>query len=296
MISNLLDSIRLLFRREKKPFLQLKEILGFYPHNINIYKLALMHKSIAYQERKNIKAQGGEVQNDGKTNGKSKGNNHDKAFLLNNERLEFLGDAVLGAIVADILYRHYGNRQEGFLTTLRSRIVRRSSLNKLAVQIGLDKLILHAGAVTSAHNSYMNGNAFEAFFGAIYIDRGYHYCYKFLEERIFKTYINIDAVSAEDENHKSALIEWCQKYQFEFAFSNREHREGSVPKFHSEVRIEGVSIGAGEGYSKKEADQCAAQKALRRIYREHTLKRKLKDLKTERKLKDAEPKESQKQQ
>ena len=130
--------------------MQLKSILGFLPHNITLYQTALMHKSLTLHE---------------------KGAKH-----INNERLEYLGDAMLGAVVADILYQRYPNKQEGFLTTLRSKLVRRDTLNKLAVQIGLDKLVLYSGRATSAHNSYMNGNAFEAFFGAIYLDRGYDYC------------------------------------------------------------------------------------------------------------------------
>ncbi|MBQ9363339.1 MAG: ribonuclease III [Bacteroidaceae bacterium] len=267
----ILDMLRLLFRKDKKPFLKLRSILGFYPHNIKLYRLALKHKSTTYAERE------AHLAKSEKTKPVSKA-------ILNNERLEFLGDAVLGAVVADILYRHYGTKQEGFLTSLRSKIVCRSSLNKLAVELGLDKLILYSGSVTTAHNSYMNGNAFEAFFGAIYLDRGYSYCYKFMEKIVFNKYINIDKRSQEEVNYKSNLIEWCQKYQFQFKFTNREMREGKIPKFHSELRIEGVVCGAGEGYSKKESDQEAAQKALRRIKREPSLKKKILGVVEERKL------------
>jgi len=267
----ILDTIRLLFRKDKKPFILLKRILGFYPHNIRLYQLALKHKSVAYFEREELRSQG------------------KKPVLayeatLNNERLEFLGDAVLGAIVADILYRHYANRQEGFLTSLRSKIVCRSSLNRLAVELGLDKLILHSGNTTGAHNSYMNGNAFEAFLGAIYLDRGYDCCYRFMEKQVLKRYIDVKKLSTEEQNHKSTLIEWCQRYQYKFQFTNREMREDKVPKFHSEVRIEGIVCGAGEGYSKKESDQCAASKAMRRIKREPSLKQKIADAHAQRKL------------
>lgn len=247
-----LDNIWLLFRREKEPYLRLKRILGFYPHNIKLYQLALKHKSVAHFEREERKARGEKPV-------------HDYRSSLNNERLEFLGDAILGAIVADILYRHYGTRQEGFLTSLRSKIVCRRSLGELAVKIGLDKLILHAEGATTSHNSYMNGNAFEAFFGAIYLDRGYRYCYRFMENVVFRKYINIERVARAEENHKSALIEWCQKYQYKFNFQNRETREGGSPKFFSNLTIEGVAAGEGTGYSKKESDQNAAHEALRRI-------------------------------
>ena len=246
MISDIIDKIRLLFVSEKKPFLRLKSILGFYPRNIRLYQLALMHKSLAYHEQ-------------------------DKHYV-NNERLEFLGDAMLGAIVADILYKHYGNKQEGFLTTLRSKIVCRNSLNKLSHDIGLDKLIRHAGAITTGHNSFMSGNALEAFVGAIYLDRGYKYCYRFIEEQVFQKYLNIDAIAKQEKNFKSSLIEWCQKYQYKFEFTQKESRdEKNTPVFHSSVFVEGISCGTGDGYSKKESDQNAAKQALKRIKQDKDL-------------------------
>lgn len=251
MYFDLSDKIRLLFRKEKEPYLRLKGILGFYPHNIELYKLALKHKSIAHFEREEMRAKGEKIKRDYKSS-------------LNNERLEFLGDAILGAIVADILYRHYGTRQEGFLTNLRSKIVCRNSLGELAVKIGLDKLILHASANT-CHNSYMNGNAFEAFLGAIYLDRGYTYCYRFIERLVAQKHINIEKAAREEKNAKSSLIEWCQRYQYKFVFRNREIREGSSPKFLCDITIEGVSCESGEGYSKKESDQNAAKQTMRRI-------------------------------
>ena len=224
--------------------MQLRNILGFLPRDIRLYQTALMHKSLTLRE---------------------KGEKH-----INNERLEYLGDAVLSAVVADILYQRYPNKQEGFLTTLRSKLVRRDTLNKLAVQMGLDKLVLYSGRATSAHNSYMNGNAFEAFFGAIYLDRGYEYCMSFARDVIFKKYINIEEVSKTEENYKSKLIEWCQKHQFEFKFdivSQKILQDRNTPKFVSRVTIEGVYCGTGDGYSKKESHQKAAQQAYKHIRR-----------------------------
>ena len=224
--------------------MQLRNILGFLPRDIRLYQTALMHKSLTLRE---------------------KGEKH-----INNERLEYLGDAVLSAVVADILYQRYPNKQEGFLTTLRSKLVRRDTHNKLAVQMGLDKLVLYSGRATSAHNSYMNGNAFEAFFGAIYLDRGYEYCMSFARDVIFKKYINIEEVSKTEENYKSKLIEWCQKYQFEFKFdivSQKILQDRNTPKFVSRVTIEGVYCGTGDGYSKKESHQKAAQQAYKHIRR-----------------------------
>lgn len=270
MKTNFIDTFRLLFRKDKKPFLQLYAILGFYPHNIKLYQLALKHKSMVHQEREERRQRGESRRLDFKSS-------------LNNERLEFLGDAILGAIVADILYRHYGTKQEGFLTSTRSKIVRRSSLNKLAVDLGLDKLILHSNSTNNAHNSYMNGNAFEAFFGAIYLDRGYDYCYRFMEERVFRKYINVEKLVNEDENYKSTFIEWCQKYQFKFKFVNQEKRENNVPKFISEVSIEGIVCGRGEGYSKKESDQNAAKEALANIRRDNSVRDKVRNAIAEKK-------------
>lgn len=267
-VSNIIDMVRLLFRKDKKPYLQLKKILGFYPHNIRVYQLALKHKSVAHFEREEMKAKG--------LINKAADKAALKSQSLNNERLEFLGDAVLGAVVADILYRHYGNKQEGFLTNLRSKIVCRKSLNQLAVKIGLDKLVQHTGAVTTGHNSFMNGNAFEAFFGAIYLDRGYAYCYRFMEMQVFKRYINVDDLSRKEENFKSKFIEWCQKYQYQFDFEREEKRDGNVPKFFTTLNVEGIEIGKGQGYSKKESDQSAAKDALRRI-QDKSLSMRIKD-------------------
>lgn len=281
VISDILDTIRLLFISEKKPFLQLKAILGFYPHNLKLYKLALKHKSVTFYEHEKEKEANGEK-------GKGKGEKRrarrkasesaqatpseavPKSTVtdINNERLEFLGDAILGAVVADILYRHYGKKQEGFLTSLRSKIVCRNSLNKLATDLGLDKLIHYIGAATTGHNSFMNGNAFEAFFGAIYLDRGYAYCYRFMEQRVFAHYIDIEKVAGQEANFKSRLIEWCQKYQFKVSFTQKESRDtkhNNIPMFHSSVYIEGIPCGTGEGYSKKESDQNAARQALKQV-------------------------------
>ena len=143
MFSNITDRIRLLFRKDKESYFRFYKMLGFYPRNISIYEQALLHKSSS------IKSEQGR--------------------LLNNERLEFLGDAILDAVVADIVYKKFEGKREGFLTNTRSKIVQRETLNRLAIEIGLDKLIKYS-ARQSSHNSYMCGNAFEALVGAIYLD------------------------------------------------------------------------------------------------------------------------------
>ncbi len=252
MFHAILNHIRLLFHQGKKPFSELKAILGFMPRDLRYYRIALMHKSASERVR-----------------------GHHK---INNERLEFLGDAVLDAIVADIIFRRYPDCQEGFMTTLRSKLVKRDRLNRLAEQIGLDKLILFTGKASSAHNSYMNGNAFEAFVGAIYLDRGYAYCKKFMTNVILKKYVDLNELSKVEENYKSKVIEWCQRRQLKVRFeiiSQQKQSDYSTPKFVSRVMIEDVYCGRGEGYSKKESHQEAARQAYKRITRNAPLAKQL---------------------
>ena len=240
-IENAIDHVRLLLRKDKEPYLRLYSIMGFYPHDLSLYRVALMHRSTTSTNR--------------------------QMRHINNERLEFLGDAILGAVVADIVYERYKDQQEGFLTTLRSKIVKRETLNDLAVKIGLDKLVIHSDRIASSHNNYMNGNAFEAFIGAIYLDRGYDFCMSFIKERILQYYINIDKMSQKEENYKSKIIEWCQRYQcqFDFVITNEKMEAGNAPKFYAEVVIEGLTCGKGTGYSKKESHQNASHQAFKKV-------------------------------
>jgi len=240
VLRNKIDKIRLLFRKDRESYLCFYRILGFYPRNIQLYEQALLHKSTSLRS--------------------------EKGRPINNERLEFLGDAILDAIVGDIVYKHFEGKKEGFLTNTRSKIVQRETLNKLAVEIGLDKLIKYS-ARSSSHNSYMYGNAFEAFIGAIYLDQGYERCKRFLEERIIHPYIDLDKLSRKEVNFKSKLIEWSQKNKIEVSFELIEQffDKESNPVFQTEVRIEGLAGGNGTGYSKKESQQNAAQMALKKI-------------------------------
>lgn len=189
-----------------------------------------------------------------------------KGRLLNNERLEFLGDAILDAVVADIVYKRFEGKREGFLTNTRSKIVQRETLNRIAVQIGLDKLIKYTTR-QSSHNSYMCGNAFEALVGAIYLDRGYETCKFFMEERIIKPYLNLDKLSRKEVNFKSKLIEWGQKNRFliEFNLLEQSVDEDQNPVFETQVVVEQTPAGQGKGYSKKESQQEAAHETLNKI-------------------------------
>ncbi|EKU90755.1 ribonuclease III [Bacteroides oleiciplenus] len=256
MLRNQINKIRLLFHKDRESYLCFYKILGFYPRNIQLYQQALLHKSTSIRS--------------------------EKGRPLNNERLEFLGDAILDAIVGDIVYKHFEGRREGFLTNTRSKIVQRETLNKLAVEIGLDKLVKYS-ARSSSHNSYMYGNAFEAFIGAIYLDQGYDRCKHFMEEKIFKNYIDLDKMSRKEVNFKSKLIEWSQKSKVEVSFELIEQflDEDYNPMFHTEIRIEGISAGKGTGYSKKESQQNAAQAALKKIKNDAAFKEEIEAAKTQ---------------
>ena len=238
--SNLIDRIRLLFRKDKESYLCFYRMLGFYPRNIRIYEQALLHKSSSVKS--------------------------DKGRLLNNERLEFLGDAILDAVVGDIVYQKFEGKREGFLTNTRSKIVSRESLNHVAEQIGLVKLIKF-NTRQSAHNSYMGGNAFEALVGAIYLDRGYDYCKYFMEHRIIGQYLNLEKLSRKEVNFKSKLIEWTQKNKVVIAFElvSQTLDEFNSPVFETEILIEGIPACKGKGYSKKESQQIAAHETLNKI-------------------------------
>ena len=259
MLRNQIDKIRLLFRKDKESYFCFYKILGFYPRNIQLYQQALLHKSTSIRS--------------------------EKGRPLNNERLEFLGDAILDAIVGDIVYKHFEGRREGFLTNTRSKIVQRETLNKLAVEIGLDKLVKYSTR-SSSHNSYMYGNAFEAFIGAIYLDQGYERCKRFMDEKIFKNYIDLDKMSRKEVNFKSKLIEWSQKSKVEVSFELIEQflDEDYNPMFHTEIRIEGISAGKGTGYSKKESQQNAAQAALKKIKNDASFKEQIEATKAQNHL------------
>ena len=240
MIINIIDRVKLPFRKEKELYSSLFNIIGLYPHNISYYKLALMHKSVMHRNKK----------------GKP----------VNNERLEFLGDAILDAAVGDIVYRHFPGKREGFLTNTRSKLVQRETLNKLAQEMGINKLILSSGH-SASHNSYLGGNAFEALVGALYLDRGYDACMVFLKKRILSQMINIDKVAYKEVNFKSKLIEWSQKnkVKLEYKFVKGGKDNGGSPTFCYQVVLEGIEGCKGDGFSKKESQQKASKDTLEQL-------------------------------
>ncbi|MDF1574953.1 MAG: ribonuclease III [Bacteroidales bacterium] len=229
--------------KNRRFYLDLVRLLGFLPRHISLYKLALIPRS-ALQ--------------------KNPSGNH-----LNNERLEYLGDAVLDAIVADHLFQRFPQGDEGFMTKLRARIVKRKNLDYLAIKIGIPAMI-NPGVNTGSKSKHTYGNALEAIIGAIYLDRGYRAARKFFERKIMKRHIDLVQLVKKDPDYKSRIIEWSQKNRMEIIFdSKEEHIDGrKSPSFVSTVHINAEEKGTGRGDSKKEAEQQASKIALKSI---HTL-------------------------
>lgn len=240
MLKKLYRTIRLFPKRGREPYVSFYKILNFYPYNITLYEQALLHKSSSIKLK------------DGR--------------WINNERLEFLGDAILDAIVADIVFKEFEYKKEGFLTNMRSKIVQRETLNRLALDLGLDRLI-KSSAKTGNHKTHMYGNALEALIGAIYLDQGYRIAKKFVHERLIVEHLNIETVAQQEVNFKSRLIEWSQKNKIPIDFRLIESftDDNNNPIFYTAVDIYDVESGTGRGYSKKESQQRAAEEALSKI-------------------------------
>ena len=247
--------IRLFRLKHKEPYLSLYNILGFYPDNISLYEQAFIHRSITSTQ-----------------NGRRG----------NNERLEFLGDAVLDAIIADIVYKHFPNKREGFLTNTRSKIVQRESLNNIALELGIDKKVTSMPYATT-HHKYMYGNALEALIGAIYLDQGYRRCCKFVEERIIDKYISLDKLATREVNFKSRLLEWGQKERLHIEFNLIEtfNDDEGFPVFQTSVSLEGTPLGVGIGGTKKESQQLAAKTVIRKIHKDKDVHLLIKSLKNQ---------------
>lgn len=223
--------------KNKEFYHSLRELLGYKPKNLIYYERALTHKSIR------------EV--------------NDYGVVVNNERLEYLGDSVLDTVVADFLFNKYPNEDEGFLTNIRSKIVKRKHLDSLGAKLGLDSLIKSKIRGDKVH-SHVLGNALEALVGAIYLDRGYKYSKFFIIEILIKKHVDIEELITTEENFKSRLIEYVQKEKVDLVFDTQDSisKRG---KFESKVLIDTKEMGKGLGSSKKEAEQNAAENALKNI-------------------------------
>jgi ribonuclease III len=228
--------------RDKDLFKALKNIFGFRPGNIFLYKLAFTYCS------------------------SSEDKPDDKKIFENNERLEYLGDAILGAVVADFLFRKFPCKSEGFLTEMRSKIVSRTSLNKLSQKMGIEKLIQTQADHNFLKNS-VSGDTFEALIGALYIDKGYRFTKKIIINRIIKCHIDVEELVKKEFNFKSRLLEWTHKEHKTLEFKLRSETTNSANKIYSvDVLIDSMIAGSGEDFSIKKAEQNAAEEALSKLH------------------------------
>ena len=224
------------FSPNKQLLRQLEHLLGYTPNHLPYYQLALMHRSKIEE------------------------------LAHNNERLEFLGDAILGSIVAEYLFKKYPTQPEGYLTEMRSRIVRRETLNNVALRMGLNKLVQYNQNDRGLSRSHIFGNALEALIGAVYLDQGFTRTRSFILKQVIKPYIDIELLESTDTNFKNKLLSWAQKNSFVLTFDTIEEKvEGSRKIFTIGVMLDGDMVATGSGYNKKEAGQVAAQKALEKL-------------------------------
>jgi ribonuclease-3 len=231
--------LKLYTSKYKAELRALRNILGFIPGNFRLYRLALRHKSVASDI-------------------------HKKGVKNSNERLEFLGDAILGSVVAEVLFKKFPYKDEGFLTEMRSKMVNRSHLNQLSKKMGISDLIDYDTKLNNMgnKNSSLFGDAFEAMIGAIYLDKGYEFTRKFIINRIIIPHVDIDHLEQTESNFKSRLLEWAQKEGKEIQFELLEEKHaGQSRLFTVRVLINGEDMGKGQDFSKKNAEKNAAEKA-----------------------------------
>ncbi len=219
--------------KNKQYYRIVREVFGFRPNNIELYKLALIHRSASFITGNGI--------------------------AVNNERLEFLGDSILSSIVTDYLFTEYPEENEGFLTQMRSKIVSRATLNQLGADIGLgNHVITHQS--NGHQQKHLYGDAMEAMIGAIYLDKGYNFVNGLVINSIFRKHLDLQALSHTETDYKSRLIEWGQKSRQEIRFETKfsEKSTSREPDFLSTVVIDGREVGYGNGSTKKQAEQNAA--------------------------------------
>ena len=236
------------YKREHPEFYKFfKNVLGFTPRNIRLYQMAFIHRSKSVEIGTGAK--------------------------INNERLEYLGDAVLSAMVADYLYKKYPYQGEGFLTEMRSKLVSRASLNKLARKIGLPELVQSARGSQGGFKS-VDGDAFEALVGAIYLEKGYRFTRRVIVGKVMAEHMDVDTLSHTDWNYKSKLIDWGQKKHRKISFEvERTFYQGkeSRREYDVRVKVDGVPAEHAVDYSIKAAEQLAAEKTYKKFQRENII-------------------------
>ncbi|MCB0666172.1 MAG: ribonuclease III [Saprospiraceae bacterium] len=217
----------------------MRPLLGFTPSNMTLFQQAFFHKS----------------------------NNHTvttKGHRYNNERLEYLGDALLSTIVAEYLFKKYPNSDEGFLTKMRAKIVKRKTLNYIGDEMGLDMLLLEYNNTKLSKS--MMGNALEALVGAVYLERGYNATKQFVINKILRSYLDIHEMEHNDDNFKSQLLEWCQKNGKDVTYEVLDRfKVDKRDRFKVAVLVDGDQMAEAEDYNKKSAEQSASELALQRI-------------------------------
>jgi len=240
-VSLLNRKINRTFILNKKEFSSgLKNILGFKPGNLRLYEEAFIHRSASYSLPDSKK--------------------------VNNERLEYLGDAILDAILSDYLFEKYPDASEGFMTKIRSRIVNRDIINQLAISMGINNILVNK--VNSIHNSNnLYGDALEALIGVIFIDKGFRKTKKIFIERVLNKYLDLNSIINNDTNYKSLIFEWVQKNKAKLSFTYNEEYDSLKKElvFYAILSINGEEYGRGQGKSKKEAEQEASNIACNRI-------------------------------
>ncbi len=230
-----LPPVKYYFSKDKRFYKLIHQLTGLYPSNLQVFKVAFIHKSASKSfDRKR----------------------------LNNERLEFLGDAILASIVADFLYAYFPFKKEGFLTKMRARIVSRDQLNEIALKMGLQFHIVAQNKINGTKNIY--GNALEALIGAVYVDKGYKKTKNYVLKKVIENNIDLYKLAFTDSDYKSQVIEWAQKNKLEINYEDEEveSTEQNSLYFTSVIKLDDHILGRGKGASKKEAQQRASKQAL----------------------------------
>ena len=241
----IINALKTQTEKDKRLTLAIRLIVGSKPFNLHLYHLAMRHSSVAIANK--------------------------AGFKESNERLEYLGDAVLGAVVADFLFKKYPFKDEGFLTEIRSRIVNRESLSNIGRQLGLDQIVEYDSSLRRESYRTIYGNALEALIGAVYLDKGFEACKNFIERRILTPYFHLDTLISTVHNYKSLLIEWAQKEGRQLSFEVSEtERANKGNEFTAEVLLDGEPLAIGKGGSKKKAEKDAARKACIKLKLEDT--------------------------
>ncbi|MCG8183047.1 ribonuclease III [Tenacibaculum piscium] len=221
-------------KEDKNLYYELKELLNFKPIKLSHYKKAFTHRSLKLIDRKGIP--------------------------INYERLEFLGDAMLGSVMASYLYKKVPKGDEGYLTQMRSKVVSREHLNTLGKDLDLIRFVKSNMAEEHISNN-LYGNIFEALIGAIYLDRGYNYCHQFIYEQVILPYVDIERLEGKISSYKGYVIEWCQKNKKKYKFESFEDSGNQNKKYFSvTLSVDDKIMGKGRATSKKKAQEIAAKR------------------------------------